>query len=255
MLPSGFLPCGNLLVKAQAAQTLFWFHWTACGESGPLPQVVLFDRSVWSDRNLLFHVKKFSFPFLLCQAVIKLSVKTESTTSICLVTLGAFHSTKMSGLHFWQLPVENGIAFSKICKKRTTLRGITRFSETFSWKFSVHSTLLSEFLEFLVERFTFRIFNSLWNFWKRFWEISVQFAFVSKFSKVLVEWKVPFQSMSFHFLLIILLVWLPVWFGFVWFHIKHSHTHSSSSFRRGCKAVVKFRHSTLSWESLKTVFS
>ena len=228
--------------------------WATCGQSGPLPQVVLFDRSVWSDRNLLFHVKKFSFPFLLCQAVIKLSVKTESTTSICLVTLGAFHSTKMSGLHFWQLPVENGIALSKIFKKRTTLRGITRFLETFSWKFSFHSTLLSEFLEFLVERFTFRIFNSLWNFWKLFWEISVQFAFVSKFSKVLVEWKVPFQSMSFHFLLIILLVWLPVWFALFWFHIKHSRTHLSSSFQRRCKAVIKFRHSTLSWESLKIVF-
>ena len=144
--------------------TLFWVHWTACGESGPRPQVVLFDRSVWSDRNLLFHVKKFSFPFLLCQAVIKLSVKTEWITSICLVTLGAFHSTRKSGLHFRQLPVENCTAFSKIFKNRTTLRGITRFSETFCRKFSFHLTLPSEFLEFLVEWFAFRKFNSLWNF-------------------------------------------------------------------------------------------
>ena len=132
--------------QSTGCPTLFWVHWTACGESGPLPQVVLFDRAVWSDRNLLFHVKKFSFPFLLCQAVIKLSVKTEWITSICLVTLGAFHSTKKSGLHFRQLPVENCTAFSKIFKNRTTLSGITRFSGTFSRKFSFHSTLPSEFL-------------------------------------------------------------------------------------------------------------
>ena len=93
--------------------TLFWVHWTACGESGPRPQVVLFDRSVWSDRNLLFHVKKFSFPFLLCQAVIKLSVKTEWIPSNCLVTLGALHSTKKSGLHFWQRMAQHFPKFLK----------------------------------------------------------------------------------------------------------------------------------------------
>ena len=31
--------------------------------------------------------------------------------------MGAFHSTKTSGLKFWQLPVANGRAFSKISKK------------------------------------------------------------------------------------------------------------------------------------------
>ena len=136
----------------------------------PVVKVVHFHR--WSSltgrsdpiETLLFHVKKFSFPFLLCQAVIKLSVKTEWITSICLVTLGAFHSTRKSGLHFRQLPVENCTAFSKIFKNRTTLRGITRFSETFCRKFSFHLTLPSEFLEFLVEWFAFRKFNSLWNF-------------------------------------------------------------------------------------------
>ena len=40
------LPCGNFLVKAQATQLCFEFLGTACGESGPRPQVVLFDRSV-----------------------------------------------------------------------------------------------------------------------------------------------------------------------------------------------------------------
>ena len=91
---------------------------------------------------------------------------------------------------------ENGTAFSKIFKKRTTLRGITRFSETFSGNFSLHSTLIWEFLEFLVEWFTFRKFNSLWNFWTLFWEISLQLASVSKFSKVLVEWKASFVSIN-----------------------------------------------------------
>ena len=48
-----------------------------------------------------------------------------------------------------------------------------------------------EFLEISFERFAFRKFNSFRNFRKRFWEISVPFAAVSKFSKVLVEWKAP----------------------------------------------------------------
>ena len=39
-------------------------------------------------------------------------------------------------------------------------------------------------------------FNSFRNFWKRFWEISVTFATVFKFSKVLVEWKAPKISIS-----------------------------------------------------------
>ena len=39
-------------------------------------------------------------------------------------------------------------------------------------------------------------FNSFRNFWKRFWEISVPFATVFKFLKVLVEWKVPKISIS-----------------------------------------------------------
>ena len=81
---------------------------------------------------------------------------------------GAFHSTKTSGLNFRQLPLANGTAFCKISKKRTTSRGIPKFSETFSRKFSFHSTLLPGFLEFLVERFAFQKFNSFRNFWKLF---------------------------------------------------------------------------------------
>ena len=72
-------------------------------------------------------------------------------------------------------------------KKRTTSRGIPKFSR----KFSFHSTLLAEFLEFSVEWLAFRKFNSFRNFWKLFREISVPFASVSKFSEVLVEWKGP----------------------------------------------------------------
>ena len=77
--------------------------------------------------------------------------------------------------------------FPIIPKKRTTSRGIPKFSR----KFSFHSTLLPEFLKFSVEWFAFRKFNSFRNFWKLFQEISVPFAAVSKFSKVLVEWKAP----------------------------------------------------------------
>ena len=81
--------------------------------------------------------------------------------------------------------------FPTFPKKRTTSRGITKFSKKISRKFSFHSTLLPEFLKFSVEWFAIRKFNSFRNFWKLFQEISVPFAAVSKFSKVLVEWKAP----------------------------------------------------------------
>ena len=107
-------------------------------------------------------------------------------------TTGAFHSTT-SGLNFQQPPVANGPAFSKFPKKSTTSRSIlfeaygyyTRY--IFSRKFSFHSTSLLEFLGWVVP--PFRKFNSFQNFWKLFRGISVPFDSVSKFSKVLVEWK------------------------------------------------------------------
>lgn len=40
--------------------------WKCSGLSGPRPEVVFFDGSVWSDRNLLFLFQKFSFPAVLC---------------------------------------------------------------------------------------------------------------------------------------------------------------------------------------------
>ena len=48
-------------------------------------------------------------------------------------------------------------------------------------KFSINWTLLSEFLEFLVERFAFRKFSSFRDYWKIFQTLSVPFAAVSKF--------------------------------------------------------------------------
>ena len=77
----------------------------------------------------------------------------------------------------------------KFPKKGTTSRGIPKFSKFFPRKFSFHSTLLPEFLEFSVEWLAFRKFNSFRNFWKLFREFSVPFAAVFKFFKVLVEWK------------------------------------------------------------------
>ena len=63
------------------------------------------------------------------------------------------------------------------------------FSKKFSRKFSFHSTLLLEVLEFSVEWFAFRKFKS-------FREISEPFAAVSKFWKVLVEWQAPLGSIQ-----------------------------------------------------------
>ena len=79
--------------------------------------------------------------------------------------------------------------FPKFPNKRSTSRGIARFSKKFS----------REFLEFSVEWLAFRKFNSSQKLWKLFREISVSFAAVSNFSKVLVEWKGPRKSASFPF--------------------------------------------------------
>ena len=98
-----------------------------------------------------------------------------------------FRSPKTSGLSFQQLPVVSGTT-TKFPKKRTTTRGIPTFSTFFSRKCSSLSTLLSDFFQ------NFRLNGSHFgnstvsgnsgNF-------SVLFAAVSKFSKVLLEWKAP----------------------------------------------------------------
>ena len=72
-----------------------------------------------------------------------------------------------------------------------------KFSKMFSRKFSFDSTMLPENLEFSVESFAFRPFNSFRNFWKLFREISVSFAAHSKFSKALVEWKASINYTTF----------------------------------------------------------
>ena len=69
-------------------------------------------------------------------------------------------------------------------QKQGNLARYTQIVEFFSRKFSFQSTLLPENLEFSVEWFPIRKFDS-------FREISVRFAAVSKFWKVLVEWKAP----------------------------------------------------------------
>ena len=76
--------------------------------------------------------------------------------------------------------------FPKFPKKKTTSRGVYPNFENFVPEVSFRIFfLLPEFLEFSVEWFTFQKFKS-------FREISIEFAAVSKFSKVLVEWKAPF---------------------------------------------------------------
>ena len=85
--------------------------------------------------------------------------------------------------------------FPKFPKKRTTLQGIPKFSKTFSRKFPYHSTFAAEFLEFSVEWFVFRKLTGFQNFnMETFPENSGPFAAVSKFSKVLVEWKASLIS-------------------------------------------------------------
>ena len=76
------------------------------------------------------------------------------------VSTSAFHSTETSGLNFRQLPGANATVFFKISNNRATLRGMPKFSKKFSRKFSFHSTLLPENLEFSVDWFAFRKFNS-----------------------------------------------------------------------------------------------
>ena len=68
--------------------------------------------------------------------------------------LGTLHSTKTSGLNFWQLPVASGTAFSGISKKGGNL---TRYTQIFFPEVFFPLTLLPKFLEFSIERIAFRI--------------------------------------------------------------------------------------------------
>ena len=69
----------------------------------------------------------------------------------------------------------------EVYKKRTTSRGITKFSEPFSRKFSFHSTLLPEFLELSVEWFAFSFYGQGGTLWT----ICFQFILKKKKKKIL----------------------------------------------------------------------
>jgi len=118
--------------------------------------------------------------------------------------------------------------FSDISGKKTTLRGIPKFSEMAYREFPFHLIFLSKFPEFSVERFDlgnstiFRFtrnfpgnfpticsrfeisgilvdwfalwkFNNFRIFWNLSLEISILFVPVSIFSEFLVEWKAPLE--------------------------------------------------------------
>ena len=75
------------------------------------------------------------------------SVKeVQYSTQLVQYTLGAFQSTKTSGLKFRQLLVANGTAISEISKKEDNLANYTQIFENFLRKFSFPSTLPAEFL-------------------------------------------------------------------------------------------------------------
>ena len=75
------------------------------------------------------------------------------------VTGDAFHSTRMSGLNFQQLPRERMEQHFPKFPKQGNLTRYTQIFEIFSPKFFIHSTLLLENLEFSVEWFAFWKFN------------------------------------------------------------------------------------------------
>ena len=109
---------------------------------------------------------------------------------IALETGGAFHSSKTPGLNFRQLPGANGTAFSKNSKTGQPREVYPIFEFFFPEVFSPVNFAPGN-LEFSVEWLPIRKFKSFRNFWKLFREISVRFAAVSKFWKVLVELKAP----------------------------------------------------------------
>ena len=112
-------------------------------------------------------------------------------------TLDAFPSTKTSTLNFRQLPVANGTVFLKTSKTERQPREVyPNLRKFFHRRFlSIHFCSRDFQVEFLVEWFPLRKFNSFRNFQKLFRKISVPFAVVSKFSKVLAQWKTPFDSL------------------------------------------------------------
>ena len=87
--------------------------------------------------SVLHSVKKYTIIFAF--TINKRKTETLKTVGLVQYTLGAFQSTKTSGLKFRQLLAANGIAFSKISKKEDNTQNFFR-------KFCFHSTLPAEFL-------------------------------------------------------------------------------------------------------------
>ena len=94
--------------------------------------------------SVLHSVKKYTIIFAF--TINKRKTETLKTVGLVQYTLGAFQSTKTSGLKFRQLLAANGIAFYKISKKEDNLAKYTQIFENFFRKFSFHSTLPAEFL-------------------------------------------------------------------------------------------------------------
>ena len=85
-------------------------------------------------------------------------------------TWGAFHSTKKSGLNFGKRV--HGTAFSKTSKKRATLWGIPKFSETYSQKY--FSFNVASWISIVTVFIWMVCISEIQHFWE-FWEISVPF--------------------------------------------------------------------------------
>ena len=103
--------------------------------------------------------------------------------------MGAFHSTKTSGLNFRQLPVANGTALSKISEKDDNLARYTQIFENFFLEVVLPFNFAPGISWFCGWMVCISKFNS--NVWTLLGEISVPFAAESTFSKVLVKWKAP----------------------------------------------------------------
>ena len=94
--------------------------------------------------SVLQSVKKYTIIFAF--TINKRKTEKWKTVALLQYTLGAFQSTKTSGLKFRQLLAANGIAFYKISKKEDNLAKYTQIFENFFRKFSFHSNLPAEFL-------------------------------------------------------------------------------------------------------------
>ena len=84
-----------------------------------------------------------------------MSSECTAITALVSQTSGTFHSTKTTTLNFGNFQLRMEQPSPKFPKKRTTSRGIPKFSKNFSREFSFHSTLLPGFLEFSVEWLAF----------------------------------------------------------------------------------------------------